>query len=66
MQKVGQKYAQNIQKICKEYAAGLSNMQQVQYAEYAKNMQTICEIYVKYAVYANHATNMQIMHGGLC
>ena len=49
------KYANDVQKayaICSEF-----NMQNVQY---------ICKIYAKYAVYANHATNVQNMHLGLC
>ena len=56
-----QKYAKNIQNmqkicnmqnICKKYAAGLTNMHQVHYAEY---VQKICK---KYAIYANHATKI--------
>ena len=77
---IGKNYAErakNMREICKKngeyekknskkYAAGLTYMHRVQYAEYAK----ICNIFVKYAVYANHwhhdVMNMQNMHRGLC
>ena len=56
-----------MQKMCKkcEYTEGQSNMQRFkfEYAEYAKK---ICKKYVENAVYANHATNMQNTHWGLC
>ena len=52
----------NMQETCKTYAKNMhvNNMQYyAQYAtnmqNYAKNMQKMCNIYVKYEVYANHA-----------
>ena len=70
LQKIAQ-YAKNLhdmQKICKKYAEGQTNMQLFQCAKYAKNMQNMCKKYVKHAVssYANYGTYMQIMHPGLC
>ena len=51
------KYAKNVQimqKICRiskkhaKYKEGLTNVQQVEYAEYAKNMQKILLVHAKY------------------
>ena len=59
-------------KICRiskkhaKYKEGLTNVQQLSRIcrickKYAKNTTSTCKIYVKNAVHANHATNLQSM-----